>query len=454
LSFRPGPYQASETQAVRVVCNILILVLLCSGITGCALFGRSANGNKEAWPTGQQKQPSKQPPVDPLHESPQATGPIEGQLSGQVKAKRTGLPVQASILYLCEDEPQAKGAAVDYLTHDDGYFTIGGLKAGKRYKLVVRSMQEGKLVAATYYATPPNPRILIFVSADFVTKDTPPIAPPATLPERTLPAKEPAAKEGAKGKADQPSTSTKGVGIGTPTPIGEAAPEGNQPADFTYPPRQPALPKKYPENIAREDFPRPNSPAVAIPNPNKASDDNPSTQAPAENQPDTSLPQSPTPVPSAVLLTPQQLVNFAFRDFYGESWEWKVHRKGKVVLLDFWRTTCPPCVASIKDLVALQSQYGPEGLEVIGIATESAGSFAKDRDRVVRLANVMHTNYRMLLNSGPGSQSILDRFGVHSVPTLLVVNERGDILWRHAGLMSASDKEALEHLIRRELRME
>jgi thiol-disulfide isomerase/thioredoxin len=44
--------------------------------------------------------------------------------------------------------------------------------------------------------------------------------------------------------------------------------------------------------------------------------------------------------------------------------------KGKVVLVDFWATWCPPCVAAIPKIKALYSKYHPEGLEVIGISCD------------------------------------------------------------------------------------
>lgn len=41
--------------------------------------------------------------------------------------------------------------------------------------------------------------------------------------------------------------------------------------------------------------------------------------------------------------------------------------QGKAVILDFWATNCPPCVAEIPHLMALQTKYGAENLAVIGL---------------------------------------------------------------------------------------
>ena len=41
--------------------------------------------------------------------------------------------------------------------------------------------------------------------------------------------------------------------------------------------------------------------------------------------------------------------------------------KGKVVVVDFWATWCPPCRGVIPDLVAMQEKHGSEGLQVVGV---------------------------------------------------------------------------------------
>jgi peroxiredoxin len=46
--------------------------------------------------------------------------------------------------------------------------------------------------------------------------------------------------------------------------------------------------------------------------------------------------------------------------------------RDKVVLLNFFRTTCVPCGWEIPDLAALQDQYGPQGLVIIGIAAQQS----------------------------------------------------------------------------------
>jgi thiol-disulfide isomerase/thioredoxin len=149
-------------------------------------------------------------------------------------------------------------------------------------------------------------------------------------------------------------------------------------------------------------------------------------------------------VPSCVLVG-KKLDNFALLDISLSTWEYKTTRH-KLMLLDFWMTNCPPCRDAIYTLKMLQDKYGPQGLEVVGIAYEE-GSPAEQARRVTDTAMYFKTNYQLLL--GGGKQCPLKRsFQVQQLPTLVLIDESGTIVWRHDGGLERADIDDLDFRIR------
>ena len=50
------------------------------------------------------------------------------------------------------------------------------------------------------------------------------------------------------------------------------------------------------------------------------------------------------------------------------------HLRGKVVVIDFWATWCPPCLTAVPHLKELYSQYHDKGLEIVGFSTDTSRS--------------------------------------------------------------------------------
>ena len=68
--------------------------------------------------------------------------------------------------------------------------------------------------------------------------------------------------------------------------------------------------------------------------------------------------------------------------------------RGKVVLVNFWATWCPPCLAEIPDLIRLQRDYRSKGLQVIGVTYPP-----QKRAEVRRFVQKAKVNYPVALGS-------------------------------------------------------
>jgi peroxiredoxin len=108
--------------------------------------------------------------------------------------------------------------------------------------------------------------------------------------------------------------------------------------------------------------------------------------------------------------------------------------KGKVVVLDFWATWCPPCRAEIPGFVELQKQYGKDGVVVIGASVESSDEIVAVR----KFAEKFGINYPV----GVADQDSVRAFGgVDAIPTTFIIDREGRIVSRHLGFTEKADLE-------------
>ena len=99
--------------------------------------------------------------------------------------------------------------------------------------------------------------------------------------------------------------------------------------------------------------------------------------------------------------------------------------KGKVVLLNFWATWCPPCRQEIPDLVALQNQYKDKGLVVIGVSLDQNGPAG-----VKAFVSRMKINYPIVM----GDKKIsLSYGGINAIPSTFFIDREGNAAGHHEG---------------------
>jgi peroxiredoxin len=108
--------------------------------------------------------------------------------------------------------------------------------------------------------------------------------------------------------------------------------------------------------------------------------------------------------------------------------------KGKVVILDFWATWCPPCRAELPSFVALQKKYQDKGLTVVGMSVDK-GSV----DDVKAFAKQQGLNYPVVL----ADAKIAGAFGgIEGIPTTFIIDRNGHIVKQHVGLTEQSEFES------------
>ena len=106
--------------------------------------------------------------------------------------------------------------------------------------------------------------------------------------------------------------------------------------------------------------------------------------------------------------------------------------KGKVVLLEFWATWCPPCRASIPGIERIYESYKDKGVVVLAVSMDDGGW-----DTVQSFVKEYGIKYTVL----KGNDDVAVKYQVRSIPMLLVLDKEGKISKRYLGFGSDEDVE-------------
>ena len=117
---------------------------------------------------------------------------------------------------------------------------------------------------------------------------------------------------------------------------------------------------------------------------------------------------------------------FELRDVNGRLVRLRNYQ-GKVVLINFWATWCPPCRAEMPELVRLQREHARRGLQIIGITYPP-----EKKDRVRRFARSLKVNYPIIL----GTRQIKARFSSdETLPLTIVIDRDGKVIDIISGIL-------------------
>jgi thiol-disulfide isomerase/thioredoxin len=128
--------------------------------------------------------------------------------------------------------------------------------------------------------------------------------------------------------------------------------------------------------------------------------------------------------------SPRVAPNVALQSADGSTVESSTYR-GKVVLVDFWASWCPPCKTSFPALDSLYREYQPRGLEVLAVNLDE-----RRRDADLFLGD--HPHHLMVLFDPRGTSPLA--FGVKGMPSSFLIDKAGNIRFTHMGYSGNVDK--------------
>lgn len=110
---------------------------------------------------------------------------------------------------------------------------------------------------------------------------------------------------------------------------------------------------------------------------------------------------------------------------------------GKLVYLDFWASWCDPCKRSFPWMNQLQTRFGPQGLQVLGVNL--------DRKRADADAFLAVVPANFAIGFDPGA-AVARAYGLKGMPSSALIGRDGKVLLMHEGF-NDTDKAELEHQI-------
>lgn len=136
------------------------------------------------------------------------------------------------------------------------------------------------------------------------------------------------------------------------------------------------------------------------------------------------------------LLTPESnhaAPDFTLPDLNGKQISLSDY-KGKVVLLNFWATWCPPCRLEMPTIEKAYQKYKTKGFEVLAVSVD-----AGPKSAIQHFLQELDLSFQVLLDP---DMETLRTFRSSALPTTVVIDRRGNIRWRELGYRDWTDPES------------
>jgi thiol-disulfide isomerase/thioredoxin len=151
---------------------------------------------------------------------------------------------------------------------------------------------------------------------------------------------------------------------------------------------------------------------------------------------DSSTTQQVTTTQSADVSTPDKRPEFSLTDIEGKTQDIK-QWDGKVIMVNFWATWCPPCRKEIPAFIELQDAYRDKGLAIVGVAIDT-------KQNVIDFTDPMGVNYPVLIGNQEGislAKAYGNRYGV--LPYTVFIDRSGKIVQTHRNELTFDEAEAI-----------
>lgn len=131
--------------------------------------------------------------------------------------------------------------------------------------------------------------------------------------------------------------------------------------------------------------------------------------------------------------------DFTLDTLDGDSLSLSDYQGDKVVLIDFWSTTCKPCLAEMPELIELYESRKDRGFEILAVSTDGPETLSNVQSVVKKIG----MPFPILLDE---ETEVMDRYNPKGeLPFTVIVNKAGKIVFKRASFQ-AGDTKAMQDL--------
>ena len=116
--------------------------------------------------------------------------------------------------------------------------------------------------------------------------------------------------------------------------------------------------------------------------------------------------------------------------------------RGKVVLLNFWATSCGGCVLEIPSFMELQQKYGNNRFTVVGISADIPYEGLKSADEAWQKVRPFIAEHQVNYPIVMGNDAVIGSYGFQAYPATYLIDRSGHIAATYVGVVSKDNVEA------------
>ena len=136
-----------------------------------------------------------------------------------------------------------------------------------------------------------------------------------------------------------------------------------------------------------------------------------------------------------------KITPFKAKRMDGKAVNFPADYKGKLVLLDFWATWCPPCMAELPGLVSAHQQFKPKGFEILGVSLDQPNA----ANQIKQVAQQHQMTWPHVYDGKFWKADVAQAYGINSIPAAFLVDgDTGEIVATGGSLRGGNLAQTLQ----------